>query len=95
MVAVFLLGSIAGATAALLLAPQSGERTRRKIRRRVENAGDSIMDAGKDLVDNCEDLYQRTSSLAEEGARELSHKYKDLYERSRNVVGETASLIRR
>jgi len=47
------LGTLIGAGVALLLAPQSGERTRRKIARAAEDLGDTTRDrldeAGEDV----------------------------------------------
>jgi len=43
----FLIGASLGAAAALLLAPESGERTRRRIRRAAEDAHDYLEDAGE------------------------------------------------
>jgi gas vesicle protein len=40
----FALGALAGAAAALLLAPQSGEKTRRKVRDTVRRARASLGD---------------------------------------------------
>jgi gas vesicle protein len=40
----FALGALAGAAAALLLAPQSGEKTRRKVRDTVRRARESLGD---------------------------------------------------
>lgn len=60
MMGAFLVGTIAGVTAALLLAPDSGVRTRRKLRRKLEDAGERMADTGKELADNCRELRERT-----------------------------------
>ncbi|MCZ2147709.1 MAG: YtxH domain-containing protein [Bryobacterales bacterium] len=91
----FLVGALAGATVMLLFAPQSGARTRRKIRRQAEDAADYIIEAGNDLVDNCHQLYRSTGGMLDDSARELSRKYKDLYEQSRHLLDETIAVIRR
>ena len=64
----FLLGSALGAAVALLVAPESGARTRRTLRRKGEDAADYVVDAGKDLVERCEDLYKRSGELAGDAA---------------------------
>jgi gas vesicle protein len=57
--AFFLLGAAIGATIALLIAPTSGARTRRRLRRQGEAVADYLIDQGKELVKKCEDLYER------------------------------------
>lgn len=42
----FLIGASLGSVVALLLAPESGERTRRRLRRAAEDAQDYLEDAG-------------------------------------------------
>jgi len=42
----FLIGTSLGAAVALLLAPESGERTRRRLRRAAEDAQDYLEDVG-------------------------------------------------
>ncbi len=42
----FGIGVVAGATVALLYAPQSGVKTRKQLRRGVEDAGDYLESAG-------------------------------------------------
>jgi hypothetical protein len=56
--AFFLLGAAIGAATALLLAPASGVRTRRRLRRQGEEVAVYLIDAGKELVDRCEDLLR-------------------------------------
>ena len=94
-IAFFLLGSALGAALALLVAPQSGARTRRDLRRKGQEAAEYLTDAGKELIDRCEDLYNRCGELAGDAAHELSEKYRALYERSKELVDETAVVIRR
>lgn len=38
----FIAGAVAGAAAALLLAPESGEKTRKKIRRKASDVSDKV-----------------------------------------------------
>jgi gas vesicle protein len=93
--AFFLLGAAIGGAAALLLAPASGDRTRRKMIRKGEEVADYLIDAGKELVDSCEDLYVRSGELVEDAAHELSGKYRDLHEHSRKLVREAEGVLRR
>jgi gas vesicle protein len=50
-IAGLLIGAVLGASAALLVAPQSGQRTRRRLVRAVEGVRDSAADRWGDLSD--------------------------------------------
>jgi gas vesicle protein len=93
--ALFLLGAAVGAAAALLMAPASGVRTRRRLVRKGEEVADYLIDAGKELVEKCEDLYERSGELAEDATRELSGKYRALHEHSKQLLDETETILRR
>ncbi len=60
-----LLGAVIGAGVALLSAPQSGRRTRRRIRKAAVDLRDSASDRWEDLAD---DVKRRVDD-AIEGAR--------------------------
>lgn len=73
------LGALAGAVAALLYAPQSGEKTRKQLKRSLEDAGDALEDAGDYLKTQAERLAKEAQKLVGAG--------KDQF----NDVVETAS----
>ena len=52
----FLLGAAIGAATALLMAPASGARTRRRLVRKGEEVAGDLIDEGKELIEKCEDL---------------------------------------
>ena len=58
----FLLGAALGAGIALLLAPQSGEDTRRDIKRRARQVSDAAKDAAGDLQDTVVDRYSKAKA---------------------------------
>jgi gas vesicle protein len=91
----FLLGAAIGAAAALLLAPESGARTRRRLVRKGEEVADYLIDAGKELVEKCEDLYERSGELGGDAARELTAKYRALHEHSKQLLDEAETIVRR
>jgi gas vesicle protein len=93
--AFFLLGAAIGAAAALLWAPASGEKTRRKLVRKGEEVGEYLIDAGKELVEKCEDLYERSGELAGDATHELSGKYRALHEHSKQLLDETETILHR
>ena len=93
--AFFLLGAAIGAAAALLMAPASGARTRRRLLRKSEEVADYLIDAGKELVDRCEDLYERSGELVEDATHEVAGKYRALREHSKLLMGEAETILRR
>ncbi len=93
--AFFLLGAAIGAATALLMAPASGARTRRRLVRKGEYVADYLIDAGKELVEKCEDLYERSGELVEDATHALSGKYRALHEHSKQLLDETETILRR
>src|SRR5690349_2454696 len=86
-------GGIIGAGIALLLAPQSGERTRRdisrcarKVKTRADEAVDDIADNISDLVDTISD---KTDDLVERGKEVAVGARKDLIK----LIEEGASKL--
>ena len=94
--AAFLLrGAAIGAAVALLMAPASSAHTRRRLRRKGEEVSEYLIDAGKELVDKCEDLYELSEEVVEDASHELSGKYRALHEYSRHLVDEAETILRR
>jgi gas vesicle protein len=54
----FVIGVAAGAGVALLYAPQSGEKTRRQVRRKLEDATDYVKDAADNLSEHAGKVYK-------------------------------------
>ena|SRR5215472_1768139 len=93
--ATFLLGAAVGATVALLTAPASGARTRKRLARKGEQAAHYLIRTGKVLLDKCEDLYELSGDMAEDVSRGLSRKYRALHEYTKHAVGEAETILRR
>jgi gas vesicle protein len=93
--AFFLLGAAIGGAAAVLLAPASGVRTRRRLVRKGEEASDYLIDAGKDLIQKCEDLYERSGEMVEDATHELSGKYRALHEHTKQLLDEAETILHR
>lgn len=74
----FLVGAAVGATFALLYAPQSGDRTRRLIGRKLEDGRDVLADRGRELADKGRDLYEKGRRVAEDAA--------EMVERGRRII---------
>ena len=77
------------------MAPASGAHTRRRLRRQGEEIADYLIDAGKELVDKCEDLYERSGEFVEDATHELSGKYRALREHSKQLLDEAETILRR
>jgi len=81
-----LLGAVVGASAALLLAPASGEQTRRKIRRGATRLYDQ---SGALAVDLWDDANRSTRQLRKMASKELKRGVR----RSNGYAQEAAELV--
>jgi gas vesicle protein len=74
----FLTGAAMGAAVALLYAPQSGERTRRQIGRKLADGREILADSTDDVIEKGRDLYTKGRRVADEAA--------ELFEKGRRIV---------
>jgi gas vesicle protein len=72
----FLAGGLAGATVALLLAPQSGKVTREILRRKLDDAADSARDLKDRAVRRGQDVREEATFRVEGAASALAGKAK-------------------
>jgi gas vesicle protein len=79
-----LIGIGAGAVAALLLAPKSGEQLRRDIRRRYEDAREAMGDIAEEAKERVEEVLERGSDWVD-----------DVNETARKRVAPLARALRR
>lgn len=80
--AVFAVGIAAGAALALMYAPQAGEKTRRQLRRNLEDASDYLRDA----ADNFSDSAEKYVKLGKEIADNVTDTASTAYTAARKVV---------
>jgi gas vesicle protein len=73
--AVFTVGVASGAAVALIYAPQSGERTRRQLRRGFEDAGEYLKDAADNFSDQAEKYVKRGKEIADNVVDTASNAY--------------------
>lgn len=78
----FLVGAVVGAAAALLMAPQSGQETRTRIR-----------ETGLELRDKAEELSVEARREAERLADEAAKKAQDAQQRGRIVLDEQKTRV--
>jgi gas vesicle protein len=91
----FLLGSLVGATIALLYAPASGEETRKRIREASDEAHGNIKDSYGKIRDKAEIEVSRLKNRAGDGIREAKTffdqkraKVRDAYEQGQRAFQE-------
>jgi gas vesicle protein len=74
----FVAGAAIGASLALLYAPQTGNETRRYIKRKARKHGEALVDSGRDLADRGRELFEKGRGLADDAA--------EMFERGRKLV---------
>ena len=85
----FGIGVSAGAAIALLYAPQSGVRTRRKLRKSVGEAGDYLQDAGDYLKSQAE----RFSEEAQDAIKRARNQAVHLVDRAGDQAGDVVDSV--
>jgi len=68
----FILGGVIGASLAMLFAPESGRRTRERLRDLAADMRDKTVDLSEDLRDKAEDALERGREAYEEKKSVLS-----------------------
>jgi gas vesicle protein len=74
----FVVGTVVGMTAAILLAPQSGRRTRQIITEKTREGRDAVAETGKDVYERSREMVEKGKQLVEDAA--------ELFERGRKLV---------
>lgn len=81
-ITLLLVGLGIGAITALLLAPDAGHKTRKRLRRRYEDARDKF----GDLSDQANDAWERGSDWAEDTRQRVSKRVKPLVKPIRKSI---------
>lgn len=89
----FGIGVSAGAAIALLYAPQSGARTRRKLRKGVEEAGDYLQDAGNYLKVQAERFSDEAEDAIKRARNQASHLVDRAGDRASDVVDTVSDVV--
>jgi gas vesicle protein len=90
--AVFSLGVAAGAAAALIYAPQTGEKTRKQLRRHIEDATDYIKDTSDDLSKHATRVYQTTRDIAGDVASRVGSVANNVSAAASNIADKVGDL---
>lgn len=89
----FGIGVSAGAAVALLYAPQSGVRTRRKLRRSVGEAGDYLQDAGDYLKSQAEHLSEEAQDAIKRARNQAVHIVDRAGNQASDVVDSVSEAV--
>jgi gas vesicle protein len=73
--AAFAIGVTAGATVALLYAPQAGEKTRRQVRRKLEDAADYVRDTADTISERASSVYKAGREAVEDALDSANSVY--------------------
>lgn len=83
---IFAIGAAAGAAVALIFAPQSGEKSRRQLKRSFRDAGEFIEDFGQDLGKQANRTYKGAKDALEEAASRMADCVDDLKSKARKLA---------
>ena len=72
------LGALVGVAAALLLAPEKGAQTRRKLAGHVEKGRKNLYESGNEVIDRGRELFEKGRGIAQETA--------EMFERGRRMA---------
>ena len=78
VIAWFIGGALLGAAVALLIAPESGKRTRKNLLKQAEKGRKSLVESGQELFERGRELYERGREIAEDAA--------DMFEKGRRIA---------
>jgi gas vesicle protein len=74
----FVAGAVVGMTTAILLAPQSGKKTRRLISDKAQEGKEAVSETGKEVYDRSKEIIDKGRQLVDDAA--------DLFDRGRKLV---------
>jgi gas vesicle protein len=82
----FLAGAAAGALAGILLAPDKGSETRKKISKKTGDLGDSLKNSFNDFVDGIKETYSGVKAEAEDVEEKGRIKMNSLKNEAKNAL---------
>lgn len=89
----FGIGVSAGAAIALLYAPQTGARTRRKLRKGIGEAGDYLQDAGDYLKAQAEHFSEEAQDAIKRARNQAVHLVDRAGDQASDVVDTVSGAV--
>jgi len=89
----FVVGGLAGAVTALLLAPQSGEETRTVIKEKAIELKDIAADSYNEVYDKADDLVKTTRDKAEDLVKTTKDKAEEISRKGQVVLEEQKGKV--
>lgn len=89
----FGVGVTAGAAVALLYAPQAGAKTRKQLRRGIDEASDYLEDAGDYLKEQAERLSNEAQKAIKQTRGKVSDLVDEAVDRSSGAVKTVTSMF--
>jgi gas vesicle protein len=91
--AVFSLGVAAGAAAALIYAPQTGEKTRKQLKRNLDDASDYLKETSGDLSKQAARVYKKTRGVAGDVASRMSTAAGNVSTAAGSIADKVGDLV--
>ena len=89
----FAIGASAGAAVALLCAPQSGAKTRKQLRKGVDDAGDYLEDAANYLKEQAERLSKEAEKTIKRTKGHMEYAVDKASDVVQSAVKSAQSLV--
>lgn len=89
----FGVGAAAGAAIALLYAPQTGIKTRKQLRKGIDEAADYLEDAGDYLKEQAEKLSNETQKSIRQAKGKVNDLVDEAVDRSTGAVKSVTSMF--
>jgi len=89
----FAVGVAAGATVALLYAPQSGNKTRRQLRRNLDDGVDYLEDAASYLKEQAENLSKEAQKSMQKTIKRTKDQVDGIVDKASSVVSTAAKSV--
>ena len=93
---VFSIGVAAGAAVALAYAPQEGKKTRKQVKKKLEETGDYLQDTAATVSKQAGQYVSKAKDVADDFSKQTGQyvsKVKDVAEDFSSTVGSVASKV--